>query len=212
MIIYNRLQYISQGQTSTEQLHNIKEVLDAGCRWVQLRFKNADAKQLTLLAEQVKERCLAYKAVLIINDHPEIAHAIEADGVHLGLKDISVQEARTLLGSKKIIGGTANTLNDVAMRLQEDCNYIGLGPYRYTSTKNSLSPVLGIEGYHNILSELQKLNVGIPVYAIGGIEPSDIPLLLEAGIYGVAVSGALTNKPDTKDIIQHINSNLYATA
>ncbi len=211
-MIYSRLQYISQGQTYREQLSNIQQVLDAGCTWIQLRFKQADNSTLTALAEDVKKTCDAYKAVLIINDHVQIAKVIDATGVHLGLNDTTVLEARQLLGSQKLIGGTANTLNDVAMRLGEDCDYIGLGPYRYTTTKNNLSPILGIKGYCHIMAELQRLNVGIPIYAIGGIEATDVPLLLDAGIYGVAMSGAITNAANKNEIVQRINQALYATA
>src|ERR1035437_3375943 len=128
--MYSRLQYISQGVTVADQIRNIHQALDAGCEWIQLRFKNSTDKELKKVAEQVKNLCENYNAVFIINDHAELAKEVDADGVHLGLNDASITSARAILGENKIIGGTANTLSDVQKRIHEGCNYIGLGPYR----------------------------------------------------------------------------------
>ncbi|MDP1747125.1 MAG: thiamine phosphate synthase, partial [Bacteroidota bacterium] len=154
--MYSKLQYISQGLTAKDQLDNIQSTLDAGCEWVQLRFKHAGEKEFSSVAEQVKNICQKYNATFIINDNVELAKNIDADGVHLGLQDMSVLQARTILGDNKIIGGTANTITDVLARIQESVDYIGLGPFRFTSTKTNLSPVLGLDGYKNIMNEVLK--------------------------------------------------------
>ncbi len=205
---FSKLQYISQGTTSAQQLENIKLALDAGCKWVQLRFKNADESEFISLAEQVRTLCTTYGATFIVNDHVALAYKFEADGVHLGLKDMSVVLARNILGKKKIIGGTANTLVDVLKHVHEACDYIGLGPFRYTETKQNLSPVLGLEGYKTIVEALEKKNIEVPVYAIGGIVISDIVPLVNTGIYGIAVSGAITNEPKKKELVKEINTLL----
>lgn len=205
----NKLQYISQGSTLEEQLENIGAVLDAGCRWVQLRFKNADETSYLKAAEQAKSICAAYQATFIINDQVEIAQHVDADGVHLGLNDMSVAQARDILGPAKIIGGTANTLEDVLMRADEKCDYIGLGPFRFTATKEKLSPVLGLGGYRLIMEALVAKKLHIPVYAIGGITTGDITALVQTGIYGIAVSGAITSHSDKKEAIQTFNSLLH---
>ncbi len=191
--MFEKIQYISQGETLEEQLANICKALDAGCKWIQLRYKNKSLEEVLFLAKMVQKICRAYDAKLIINDHVQVAWQINADGVHLGLEDISVKEARTLLKENKIIGGTANTLEDVLKRVNEKCDYIGLGPYRFTATKEKLSPILGIEGYEAILNELKKRNIDIPIYAIGGLEEDDFEKLEETGVFGVAVSGLITH-------------------
>lgn len=190
--MFEKIQYISQGETLEEQLANICKALDAGCKWIQLRYKNKSVEEVLFLAKMVQKICRAYDAKLIINDHVQIAWKIDADGVHLGLEDISVKEARTLLKEDKIIGGTANTLEDVLQRVNEKCDYIGLGPYRFTATKEKLSPILGIEGYELILNELKNRNIEIPIYAIGGIEEEDFEKLEKTRVFGVAVSGLIT--------------------
>lgn len=207
--MYSKLQYISQGSTAKEQLENIQSTLDAGCEWVQLRFKNADEKEFSSVAEQVKNICKNYNAVFIVNDNVELAKKIDADGVHLGLQDMSVLQARTILRENKIIGGTANTLIDVLTRVDEKCDYIGLGPFRFTSTKTNLRPVLGLHGYKDIMTEVLKNKIHIPIYAIGGIAIDDVASLINTGVYGVAVSGTITNHSDKKRLLQKFNSLLH---
>jgi thiamine-phosphate pyrophosphorylase len=209
--MFSKLQFISQGATDKEQLHHIHEALDAGCEWVQLRFKNASPEDITALAEKVKELCTRYEATFIINDHPAIAKQVDADGVHLGLEDMSVGAARKIVGDK-IIGGTANTLSHVLQRVDEGCSYIGLGPFRFTATKEKLSPILGLEGYKIIMDELMERNINIPVYAIGGILLDDILPIMKSGVYGVAVSGAFTNHPNKKELIEEINDYFLLNA
>lgn len=191
-----KLQYISQGNTIQEQEQHIRNALDNGIKWVQVRWKNAPENELISLCEISKQLCSAYQSVCIINDHVQIAKEIDADGVHLGLDDCSVDEARLTLGENKIIGGTANTLSDVIQRINESCDYIGLGPLRFTTTKEKLSPVLGYEGYQKIIDGLREQSIDIPkIFAIGSVAFEDILPLQEIGIYGVAVSGIITRQP-----------------
>ena len=192
----SRLHYISQGETALKQEQNIRKVLDNGADWIQLRWKKASQKELLQLSEKIKKICESYRVTFIINDHVHVAKAIDADGVHLGLEDESIANARAILGSHKIIGGTANTLENVLQRITECCDYIGLGPYRFTTTKEKLSPILGLEGYQAILQSLNEKNIEFPpIIAIGGIEFNDIESIKHLGIYRVALSGLLTQNP-----------------
>lgn len=191
-----KLQYISQGFTIEDQELNIRKALDNGIKWIQIRWKNAPENDFIRLCEISKKLCSDNKTVCIINDHVQIAKEIDADGVHLGLKDTSIEIARHILGKNKIIGGTANTISDVLQRMNEPCDYIGLGPLRFTSTKEQLSPILGFEGYEKIIWDLKEKSLEIPkIFAIGGVVLNDIELLRSIGIYGAAVSGQITNQP-----------------
>lgn len=195
-LIKEKLQYISQGNTKETQELNIYKALDAGVKWVQVRWKNVPEVKLIDLCEKAKLLCADYQAVCVINDHVQLAKEINADGVHLGLNDCSVLEARQILGPNKIIGGTANTLVDVLQRMSESCDYIGLGPLRFTSTKEKLSPILGFEGYQHLIQYLEERSFDLPkIFAIGGVRLDDIELLQQIGIYGVAVSGQITDQP-----------------
>ncbi|MFM7021529.1 MAG: thiamine phosphate synthase [Flavobacteriales bacterium] len=183
-----KLQFITSDDCSLSYLEQIKTVLDNGVGWVQLRAKKLDESQFAKVAEAAKKITESHKAVLIINDHVNVAKAVDAEGVHIGKEDLSPSIARQELGAK-IIGGTANTLEDILLK-QQYVNYIGLGPFRFTSTKKKLSPVLGTEGYRDIL---QKVPGNLPVIGIGGVLAEDIEDLLNTGLHGIAVSGAIIN-------------------
>ncbi|MBD1421555.1 thiamine phosphate synthase [Sphingobacterium chuzhouense] len=203
----SKLQYISQGITAKEQAYNIRQALDHGADWIQLRWKMATDEERLKLAERVRRQCQNYQAIFIINDSIAVAKQIDADGVHLGLDDEGIEKARKVLGQGKIIGGTANTITDVTKRIHEGCDYIGLGPYRATNTKEKLSPILGLEGYRNIIQYLKNQDIHYPpIYAIGGVGLADIQSLLAEGIYGVAVSKAIAERPtivsDFKKILE----------
>lgn len=208
--MYHKLQYISQGNTIEKQLYNIHNALDNGCDWVQLRFKNQSTKNCFVLAEAVKFLCEEYLANFIVNDNVYLAQQIAADGVHLGLLDTKIEEARAILGNTKIIGATANTFDDIQNHIKNGCDYIGLGPLRFTTTKEQLSPILGFEGYDEIMRKLKENNLEIPVYAIGGIIADDIDTLMETGVHGISVSGLITNSNQKEKLIQQLNEKLYA--
>jgi len=191
----SKLQYISQGNTWEEQVNNISSALNHGVKWVQLRWKNAPKEQVFDLARLVKVWCMSHQVKLIINDHVDVAKSVNADGVHLGLEDMNVLDAKYSLGEGKIYGGTANTLDDIYLRMEEGCDYIGLGPFRFTSTKEKLSPILGLAGYQQILDHLHKLKYFPPIIAIGGISLEDIAALQNVGVYGVALSKYITENP-----------------
>ncbi|WP_121964408.1 thiamine phosphate synthase [Myroides sp. N17-2] len=203
----NKIQYISHGDTPQEQLYHIEAVLGAGQQWIQYRFKNTTNTTLWQTAELVKKLCEQYQATLIINDHVDLAKAIEADGVHLGLTDLSITQAKAYLPNK-IIGGTANTIEDIKLRHTEGCDYIGLGPYRFTTTKQKLSPILGIAGYQQLLKQMQRLTINIPVVAIGGIQLEDVENLKQTGLHGIAISSLLQNSTDKRTLLKQLNNIL----
>lgn len=204
----SKLQYISQGQTPREHLNHIQEILDAGVTLIQLRLKDTTFEIYKDIAVQVKELCVSYKAALIINDQPEVAQQVCANALHLGLNDMAVPDARQIVGNM-LIGGTANTIEDIRQRHQEKVSYIGLGPFRFTTTKEKLSPVLGLEGYQKIIHQMKHESIHIPVYAIGGIELNDIAPIIQTGVYGVAVSGLLTHSKNKSSLVKQINDILY---
>lgn len=207
-----KIQFISQGTSSEAQLNSIQKALDAGIEWVQLRYKNVPEIEVFRLAEEIKKITDAYQALLSINDFPSVAKAVNANGLHLGLTDGSIDQARELLGNVKIIGGTANTIEDVQQRFAEKCDYIGLGPLRFTTTKEKLSPTLGFEGYKKIINGLSNTAPIKPIFAIGGIEEKDLPKLLEIGVYGIAVSGLICNATQPTHIVKQLNETLYTYA
>lgn len=186
----DNLYCISENNNSALHLEKIQTLFDAGAKLFQLRLKDVSDEQYMTFARQVKEICDAYQVTLILNDKPAIAKAIQADGVHLGINDPDPSQVRKELGDAFLIGGTANDMNRIA-DIYEAVDYIGLGPYRHTHTKENLSPVLGSSGFQTIMDGYHRSGMDKPVYAIGGIQPDDVSAILETGVYGVAVAGAV---------------------
>ena len=192
-----KLYYISQGETPLNHLENIEKVCQAGCRLVQLRLKSVSDGIYLETAKKAKKICRTYSATLVINDNVNIAFASDADGIHIGKTDMPPSQAKAIIGSG-IIGGTANTLDDCLRLIEQKVDYIGLGPFRYTTTKDKLSPILGLDGYKEIIQKLKVLKKDIPIVAIGGIQSSDFDALFAIGVSGIAVSGLLTDKPESE--------------
>lgn len=186
------IQYISQGVTPDDHLDNIKTVLDAGVTWVQLRMKGSQEDIVLKTALEVRNITLKYEATFIVNDYYDLVQHCDADGVHLGKSDEKPSIVRKALGEEYIIGATANSLEDIIGLSDSGINYIGLGPYRETKTKRNLSPILGLEGYRSIMKILDGISIETPIYAIGGIEATDIKELMQTGISGIALSRYLT--------------------
>jgi thiamine-phosphate pyrophosphorylase len=182
---------ISNVHYITDTTQGLEPLLKAGLNWVQLRVKNRSEKDMYNMADSFVALCEKYKVYSIINDFPQLAKKVGADGVHLGKQDMSPAQARTLLGKDFIIGGTANTFEDVEALYEAGVDYIGLGPLRFTETKKNLSPVLGLDGYADILQSCQANSIRIPIIAIGGIVYEDVAALHDLGLHGVAVSSAI---------------------
>ena len=180
------LQLISDGDLSVAA-----QFLDAGGRWIQLRMKDASAEVIVCRGKEMLALCRKRRAVRVVNDAPQLAVAIGADGVHLGQADMPPIEARRIIGDGAVIGSTANTFEQIAARNDGETDYVGLGPFRFTTTKKNLSPVLGTEGYRTILGRMRTENIPLPVVAIGGIELPDIPQIMRTGVDGIALSGAI---------------------
>ena len=190
------LQFITHFTDRYSYYDSARMALEGGCRWIQLRMKDASSEELEQEAVKVRALCREYHAVFIIDDHVELVKRLHVDGVHLGKMDMPVAEARRILGNNCIIGGTANTFEDVKMHYEAGANYVGCGPFRYTTTKKNLSPILGLEGYRNIISRLKAENIAMPLVAIGGITKEDIPVIAETGVVGIALSGTVLRADD----------------
>lgn len=190
------VQFISHNNGRYGELEGIGLALQGGCRWIQLRMKGAGKEQFFQSAVQARELCKQFSAKLILDDRVEAVLGSGADGVHLGKEDMPVREARRILGPDKIIGGTANSIEDIRRLVADGVDYIGLGPFRFTTTKSRLAPILGLDGYRRIAHQMAEEGIDIPIVAIGGISSGDIVDIQNCGPFGIALSGAVLNAED----------------
>ena len=193
------LQYITNTDCQTPVIDQVMAVIDGGCRWIQVRMKDASDDEIRTVVEAIKPRCIETQSFLILNDRVELAKKLDVGGVHLGKDDMPCSQARMILGPAAVIGVTANTIEDIEKVKSLDIDYIGIGPFAHTTTKKRLAPVLGLEGIREICRQMNERGIELPHVAVGGIRLEDIDALLEAGVNGAAVSGAIANAPDIRE-------------
>ena len=198
------LQFISHYTERYSYLDSIRFALEGGCRWIQLRMKDTPDEEVRPVAIEALQMCRDVGATFIIDDRVELVKELGADGVHLGKNDMPISEARKVLGSAFIIGGTANTFEDVKAHYEASANYIGCGPFRFTTTKKNLSPVLGLEGYRHIVEQMEEANIHLPIVAIGGITAEDIPAIMQTEVTGIALSGTILHAEKPIDEMKKI--------
>ena len=178
------LQFITHQTPRFGIIEGAVAALNGGCKWIQLRMKGAPIEAVRQTAQQLIPLCKEHEAILVLDDYAQLAADLDIDGVHLGKLDMPVSEARLLIGEKYIIGGTANTFEDIQGLVRQDADYICLGQCRTNDLK-------------------------IPVVAIGGITADDIPAIMETGVSGIALSGTILQAEDpekeTKKIIDLLN-------
>lgn len=205
-----RLQFITHQTARLGYFDGARAALQGGCRWIQLRMKGATDAEVEQVARPLMDECRRRGATFIIDDRVELVLRLGADGVHLGKSDMPVSEARRRLGERAVIGGTANTIDDVRRLAAEGADYIGCGPFRFTTTKERLAPTLGLDGYRLITQAMRTGGITLPIVAIGGITLSDVPAIMAAGVDGVAVSGCIltANNPEnmTRQFVTALNA------
>jgi thiamine-phosphate pyrophosphorylase len=206
----SNLQFITNHQSEVSHLWQVENAIEAGVDWIQYRPKDKPMRDILNEAKEILNLCRKSDVVFIINDLVNLTAQIGADGVHLGKYDMTPKEARSKLGPKKIIGGTANNLEEVLNLVEQGVDYIGLGPFKQSNTKEDSSPLLDIPTYQSILSEMKKRSIETPVVAVGGIKPEFVKTLKDTGVFGVAFSSVLSEarESDRDGIVKLIKQKL----
>lgn len=202
------LQFITHPSDKYSIPEEVQMVLEGGCKWIQLRMKEASDEEFRETALEIIPMCKENEAFLVFDDRVELAMELSVHGVHLGKNDMNPLVARETMGAEAIIGCTANTAADIIAFRGWDVDYVGLGPFRYTTTKANLSPVIGLDGYRSIVKEVRDADILLPIVAIGGITLEDIPSIMETGVNGVAMSGAIINATDPVDYTRRVLASL----
>ena len=175
-------------------LHDVvKESLDGGVTFVQLREKHLDQAHFLEEAKDLKMLCKAYNVPFVINDNVDIALEMDADGVHVGQSDMEAGDVRAKLGPDKIIGVSAQTVEQAVLAEKRGADYLGVGAVFPTSSKDDATEV----SYETLKAICQA--VSIPVIAIGGITQDNVAELSGSGICGIAVISAIYGQKNIKD-------------
>ncbi len=176
-----------------------REAIAGGATAIQLREKEMESKELCNLALSLKKIAKQERALFLVDDRVDIAKACDADGVHLGKKDLPIKIARKLLGTKKVVGATVRNLSQALKAQREGADYISLGPIFSTKTKKDLPPPRGLKAIPRI-----KKKIKIPLIAIGGINRNNVASVIRAGADGVAVVSAITKAENVQKATQEL--------
>ncbi len=183
--------------------HIVDEAIRGGVTAVQYRDKTATADVRTSIARELRAVTERHGIPLIINDHPETAVAVQADGVHVGQGDISAMLVRRIVGDQMVVGVTARTREQMAEATRAGADYIGFGPVFPTRTKKNPAPVAGLDGLRSVADE-----VDIPIIAIGGITAETAARVIEAGASGVAIAAAIMDNGNPREAAARIRASL----
>jgi thiamine-phosphate pyrophosphorylase len=189
-----RLHVITDASLQTRLTHAevARRALAGGADTVQFREKRPlVTRELVSLAREVVAVCREAGATCIVNDRADVAFAVAADGLHLGRDDLAPEVARAIIGPGRLIGGTANSIEEARQVMATSVDYIGVGPVYGTASKANPAPVLGVERLRAIAQASP-----VPVIAIGNITPDSVAEVLDTGAYGVAVLSRITCDPD----------------
>lgn len=179
-----------------------REAIAGGADVIQLRDKESSDREIVEAGRAIRKAVGRDKAVFIVNDRPDIALAVDADGVHLGQDDLPVTAARSILGKDKIIGLSTHSLEQAAEAQNSGADYIGIGPIFSTPTKPGYKAV-GLE----LIKKVKEMN-GIPFVAIGGIDESNIDDIIAAGGLRVAVVRAVCGAEDIREAAKRLKDKL----
>ena len=181
----------------------IQESVEAGATMIQLRGKNCTTQEFLDLAVRISGFLNPKGIPLIVNDRADIALACEADGLHLGQQDIPLVFARKILGQNRLIGISVNTIEEAQTAEKEGADYVGVGPVYFTSSKDKLPTILGLEGLRSV-----RENVHIPILAIGGLTAENARAVISAGADGIAVISAIMGEDDISEATKSLLSVL----
>lgn len=203
-----KVMFITPNKTKEEIIKECNIVLQEGIKFIQLRMKKASNDEILDVAKQIRPVCDKYCAILIVDDKIELLKSNLFDGVHLGKNDMPIKQAKQITQNKYLLGATCNTIQDVQKAIGNGADYLGIGPYKYTTTKQNLAPILGLEGYKNIIKYMRENKLTTPFYAIGGITLEDLQPLKKIGIFGIALSGTISTATNKQSIIKEILKTL----
>ncbi len=190
------LQFITHPSDRYTIAEEVQMAIEGGCKWIQLRMKDATYDEMKSTALEIIPICRENDIILVIDDNVELVNELRVHGVHLGKNDMDPRKAREILGPHAIIGVTANTADDILSFRGIDVDYVGVGPFRHTTTKKNLAPVIGLDGYKDIVAKVTAAGNKLPLVAIGGITLEDVTGIMATGVQGIAVSGSIINAPD----------------
>lgn len=202
----SKFHYLTQDLPHRSHIEQAQIACEAGANWVQYRCMSKSDDELIAEIHQIASICDDWGATLILANHYHLLDKVDAQGVHIENLNADFAAIRNIITDEKTLGASAANLHDL-LKVQNSgvVDYCGYGPFAHTDTRPNDRPLIGYMGYR----ELEKHPVTIPVIAVGGIQLKDAELLMQTGVYGIAVSAAINLSPDPAGMVKEFYKNLY---
>jgi len=197
-----QLHYITHDIPGFSHVEQAQKVCEAGAKWIQYCCLSKADDELLADINEIAEICDDWGTTLIVTDHIHLNGKADIQGFHIEDMDADFITLRKQVGENITLGGYANTLENLIRLAKEGVDYVGFGPFSITKTKSNNYPILGLNEYVRAVKELKRLNLNLPVLAVGGIKLDDVKGLMQTGIYGLAVSGAINFADDFEQTYQ----------
>jgi thiamine-phosphate pyrophosphorylase len=202
----SKFHYLTQDLPHRTHIEQAQVACQAGANWLQYRCLTKSDDELIAEINQLAEICDDWGTTLILTNHYHLLDKVDVQGVHIEDFDADFANIRASIGQDKTLGASATNIKRLlSIQAVGVVDYCGYGPYAHTNTKPNDKPLLGLEGY----DLLQRHQISLPVIAVGGIQINDVELLMNTGIYGVAVSAAVNLANDPASAIKAIYKKIY---
>ena len=202
----SRFHYLTQDLPNRSHAEQVQIACENGANWIQYRCMSKADEELISEINKVTAICDDWGATLILTNHYHLLDRVDAQGVHIEDFDADLSEIRRIIGDEKTLG--ASSTNPERLLYVQDlgvADYSGYGPFAHTNTKPNNKPLLGFQGYR----DLEKLNIQIPVIAVGGIRLEDVKPVLDTGVYGIAASAAINHAPNPAAALKAFYKSIY---
>ncbi len=207
-----KFQYITHDIPHLSHIEQAQQACEAGAKWIQYRCLSKTDEELLQDINAIAEICDDWGSTLIVTDHVHLNGKADIQGFHIEDMDADFIALRKLVGNDITLGGSANTIENLIRLANESADYAGYGPYAVSETKANNYALIDIEAYNHTVKELQNKAIELPVLAVGGIKIYDVEALMQTGIYGIAVSGAVNFADDFIEAYQDFYSLVKESA
>ena len=191
-----KLQFITHDIIQHSHIEQTQIACEAGAKWIQYRCLSKADDELLADINSIADICDDWGATLIVTNHIHLKGKADIQGFHIEDMSADFITLRKQIGDEFTLGGSANTTDDIIRLAKEGADYVGVGPFKVTTTKPNDSPLLGIKGYTNAIEILKSQGIDLPILAVGGVTLQDIDPLLATGVYGIAASSAINQSDD----------------
>lgn len=206
----SKFHYITHDLPQRSHVEQAEAACRSGANWIQYRCLTKTDEELIIEINKIAAICDDWGATLILCNHYHLLNEVDAQGVHIEDMNADLAAIRKQTGDDKTLGASANTFEDIRrISSAHVVDYIGCGPFSVTRTKPNTYPLLGTGGYRDVLAAMEEQQINIPVIAIGGIQAGDVEALLTAGVYGIAVAGAVNFADDPEKAVKHFCRSIF---